>query len=440
MKKFEGKKLLLLGSNVGTLDLIRYAKEHGAFTIVADNLPKDKSFGKQVADKDVMISTGDLEALKEYIKAEHVDGVFAGISEFNLLSAMKLCEHFNFPFYCTKSQWDCIEDKEIFRNMCGKYHVPCPKTYFSGSIIPDEVLATICYPAIIKPVDASSSIGVTICRTQDALLAAVPDAKRNSEKGRFIIEEFFEGEEFTAHYTIANGEVTLSCVDNRVPVAIHEGEVITIPLARVYPSTFTTEYIRQVNKHVIKLCKSLKMSTGVLFVQGLYNKQQNLFCIFEAGLRCAGEAPYRLIEKVNGISFMNNFVDYALLGRVEDFDSSKDDPYMNNKVCCVASFVAKGGTVGEILNFEETVKKVPSIVDSECRYHEGDIVPDGNTLRQIMLRFVLICDKREQLVKDIEYINNSVKVLDEDGQNMCYTFDARSYFCGHTNKRQIIKM
>ena len=39
MKKFEGKKLLLLGSNVGTLDLIRYAKEHGAITIVADYLP-----------------------------------------------------------------------------------------------------------------------------------------------------------------------------------------------------------------------------------------------------------------------------------------------------------------------------------------------------------------------------------------------------------------
>lgn len=428
MKKFEGKKLLLLGSNVGTLDLIHYAKEHGALTIVADNLPKDKSFGKQVADRDVMISTSDFETLKKYIQEEHVDGVFAGISELNLLSAMKLCEYFNFPFYCTRKQWDSIEDKEIFRNMCNTHHVPCPKTYFTGSRIPDELLPTICYPVIIKPVDASSSIGITICRTQDTLLAAVPEAKRSSEKGRFIIEEFFEGDEFTAHYTIANGEVTLSCVDNRVPVAIHEGDVTTIPLARLYPSTFTNEYIKQVNKHVIKLCKSLEMSTGVLFVQGLYNKQQNQFCIFEAGLRCAGEAPYRLLEKVNGINFMNNFIDYALLRRVEGFDSSKDDPYLNNKICCVASFVAQGGKVGKIQNFKETIRIVPSIVDSECRYHEGDIVPDGNTLRQIMLRFVLICDNREQLVNDMEFINSNIKVLDEGGHNMCYTFDAASYF------------
>ena len=85
--------------------------------------------------------------------------------------------------------------------------------------------------------------------------------------------------------------------------------------------------------------------------------------------------------------------------------------------------------------FDDAVKAVPSIVDSECRYHEGDIVPDGNTLRQIMLRFVLICNNRKQLVKDIEYINNTVKVLDVDGQNMCYTFDAKSYYNFYDNNK-----
>lgn len=428
MKKFVGKKILFLGSNVGTVDMIQYAKQQGAYTIVADYLPKEKSFGKQVSDEEVLISTGDLEGLKQYIKENQIDGVFAGISEFNLLNAMKLCEHFHFPFYCTREQWDSIEDKEMFRSLCKHYNVPCPKTYFTGSDLTDETLSKITYPVIIKPVDSSSSIGITICRNQETLIAAIPEAKRNSERGRFIIEEFFEGDEFTAHYTIANGKVTLSCVDNRVPVAIHPGDVTTIPLARIYPSTYTDEYIKQVNSYVIDLCKSLKMNTGVLFVQGLYNKKNNRFCIFEAGLRCAGEAPYRLIEKVNGISFMNNFVDYALLGQVEDFDNSKDDPYLHGKICCVASFVAKGGKVGRILNFDETVRMIPSIVDYERRYQEGDIVPDGNTLRQIMLRFVLICNNRKQLVSDIESINKSIKVLDSEGHNMCYTFDARSYF------------
>ena len=85
---FSCKKLLLLGSNLGTLDIIRYAKAHGAITVVADYLPVEKSLGKQFADESVLISTADIEGLKKYIKENRVDGVFAGISEFNLMKAM----------------------------------------------------------------------------------------------------------------------------------------------------------------------------------------------------------------------------------------------------------------------------------------------------------------------------------------------------------------
>lgn len=430
MRKFKGKKLLFLGSNVGTLDMLRYAKENGAYTIVADYLPQEKSLGKQYADSHVLISTGDLDGLKEYIEKEGVNGVLAGVSESNLINAMILCNHFNFPFYCTKEQWNKIENKEHFRKLCVKYGVPCPHTYFVGNDLSADALSRINYPVIVKPVDGSSSIGITICKDKATLLKAVDEAKRNSVEGKFIIEEFVEGKEFSAHYTIADGHVSLSCVDNRVPVAVHDGDVTTIPVARVYPSTFIDEYVDQVNPQMIRLCQSLGMDTGILFVQGLYNQDKNTFHIFEAGLRCAGEAPYRLIERVNGISFMNNLVDYALLGKANDFDSSKEDPFLKGKVCCVTSFVSKGGRIGKIINYEETAYALESVVDCECRYHEGDETPDGNTLRQIVIRFVLICDSVEQLITDVEYINRSVKVLDVNGNEMCLTFDARSFFTG----------
>ena len=294
--------------------------------------------------------------------------------------------------------------------------------------MPSDILSRVIYPVIVKPVDGSSSIGITICRDKVTLLKAVDEAINNSAEGKYIIEEFVEGKEFAAHYTIANGRASLSCIDNRVPVAVHEGEVTTIPVARVYPSTFIDEYINQVNPQMIRLCQSLCMDTGILFVQGLYNQDRNTFHIFEAGLRCAGEAPYRLIERVNGISFMNNIVDYALLGKTNDFDVSKEDPFLKGKVCCVTSFVSKGGRIGKIINYEETARTLKSVVDCECRYHEGDETPDGNTLRQIVIRFVLICDSVEQLISAVEYINSSVKVLDEIGNDMCLTFDARLFF------------
>ena len=428
MGKFDGKKLLLLGSNVGTLDIIRYAKENGAYTIVADNLPIERSFGKQFADDNVLISTADTESLKKYIRENKVDGVLAGISEFNLMKAMELCHCFGFPFYCTREQWDLIENKDSFRDLCLKFDVPCPRTYFTGEIVPTELLNTIQYPVIVKPVDSSASVGIYICRDELSLLESILEAKKQSDKGRVIVEEYFEGEEFSAHYSIVNGVVSLVSVDNRVPVAVHSGDVTTVPLARVYPSTFIKEYLDLVNGKMIGLCKSLGMKAGALFVQGLYNRKRNEFSVFEAGLRCAGEAPYRIIEKVNGVSFMNLFVDYALLGKVENYDSSDEDPFMKGKSCCVTSFVSKGGTVGGIYGYEDIEKKVPSIVDKECRYYVGDTTPCGDTLRQIVLRFVLVCNSREQMVDDVERINREVKVLDDEGKDLCLTFDIRDYF------------
>ena len=427
MNSFEGKKLLLLGSNVGTLDLLNYAKANGAYTIVADNLPKEKSIGKRFADCSVFISTGDHEQLKRFIRKERIDGIFAGISEFNLLSAMRLCEEMSLPFYCTKEQWDRIEDKECFRQLCEAFDVPVPKTYFSGSIVPKKGFDKIELPVIVKPVDSSSSIGVSICREKEKLLDAIAEASAHSDKKRIIIEEYFEGEEFTAHYTITNNNVSLSCIDNRVPVFVHRGDVTSVPIARLYPSSFAEEYIKQVNNKMIDLCKSLKINCGVLFVQGLYNKQRNQFVIFEAGLRCAGEAPYRFLDKINGVNFMKNLVDYSLLGRVDSCRMNRDDPYLKGKFACVTSYVSKGGIIGDIVNYDCIEKEVPSIVDKECRYSIGDCTPCSDTLRQIVLRFVLVCDSKEQLIKDVKRINSVVKVFDCDGHDLCHTFDIGDY-------------
>lgn len=428
MKILNGKKLLLLGSNVGTDDIIKYARANGVYTIVTDYLPFEKSSGKQLADEAWDISTADVDTLKSRIIENNIDGVFAGVGEFNMLKAMELCHQLGFHFYCTKEQWDLIENKESFRKLCEKYNVPSPITYYTGSDFPTSALNTIKYPVIVKPVDASSSIGITICRDEESLKGAIPVALKSSEKGRIIIEEFFEGEEFTAHYTIVNGKVSLSCIDNRVPVAVHSGSVTTIPVARVYPSSFINEYINQVNDKMIELCESLNLVAGVLFVQGLYNQKQNTFSIFEAGLRCAGEAAYRITERVNGNNFMNLFVDYALLGKTDSFRIENDDPFMRGKMCCVTSFVSKGGTIGKIMGYEVALNTVSSIISSECRYHEGDTTPDGDTLRQIVLRFTLVCDSKEQMIKDIECINKKVIVLNDKGEDMCLKFNARNYY------------
>ena len=73
MKKFEGKKLLELGTSVASVELVQYAKENGAYVIVTDYLPIEQSKAKQYADETAMISTIDVDALCEFAKQKNIE-------------------------------------------------------------------------------------------------------------------------------------------------------------------------------------------------------------------------------------------------------------------------------------------------------------------------------------------------------------------------------
>lgn len=422
MGKFSGKTFLMLGSNVGAVEMLRYAKENGAYTIAADYYPPERSAAKREADEAVMISTADEEALAQLIEQRHVDGVLAGISEFNLLKAMGLSKRFSLPFYCNMEQWNKIEHKQEFRRLCNENKVPCPKTYFVGSDLNSADFSSFRYPLVLKPVDASTSKGVFICADETELKEHWQNALGCSETGLIILEEFIKGNEFTAHYTICNGKASLSCVDNRYPVAVHAGNVTTIPGARIYPSTYIDGYIEKVDPYMLALCKDLGIENGVLFVQGIHDPAAGDFRIFEAGLRSAGEAPNRFIEKINGINYFHLLVDCVLLGK-GTIDISKDDPYMGGKCCGIVSFVAKHGIVGKIEGLEEAIAATPSVVGYENRYPVGSETPDTDTLRQLMIRFVMICDSREQMCRDVRYLNEHIRVLDDHGEDMVIRMD-----------------
>jgi biotin carboxylase len=415
--RFRGHNLLLLGSNVGSVDIIRYAQAGGAKVCVTDYLPVDRSLAKSIADDYDSISTADLDALSHLIEERGFTAVLAGISEFNLVRALALAEQHGFPFFCTSEQWDAVQTKDSFREACRLAGVPHPRTWDL-----ETQWQEIRFPVMVKPVDATSSTGVHLCRTDAELRCSVDDAKARSASGRVIVEEFVEGEEFTAHYTIAGGRSVLSCVDNRYPVRVNEGDPTTVPVARIYPSTFTDDFISQVDPGMKRLWAGLGLDDCVVFVQGIRNRETGRFAVFEAGLRPAGEMTYRFVERVNGVNPLHLLVDRVLLGRA-DYDLTREDPYFGGKSCAVVSLVGLGGRVGRIAGLEEAVANTPSVIDYESRYPVGRIVPTGNTLHQLMIRFAMVAANREELAQDIGYLNSAVQVLDDQGANMVARFD-----------------
>jgi biotin carboxylase len=412
-RKFKGKKLLLLGTNLGTCDIVNYAKSQGAYVIVTDNLPPEKSAAKLIADEAWQVSTADVDSLEQLAIQNQVNGIFAGVSEFNLEKALTLCERLGLPFYCTRHQWDICSNKHSFKQLCRENDVPVPREYKIDNNYTEEDLKQIRYPVIVKPVDRSAGAGIHVCNNRDEVLKAHNQAIAQSKTNYAIVEQFINGEEFHATYIIKDNKFTLLYVLGRY-VDREQTDTMPLPRAVILPSNNTDKYVKELNAKVINMFRSIGLANGVLGVQGMVNNEG--FYLFEPNYRIEAGLWYHFTNKIIGINYMEMMVDYALNGKMEGFDLRLDNLRIN-KICCIFRMISKGGVVGKITGLEEIQNK-ESLFLLDKLYDTGDYIEKSGTLRQVHLQFYLIEDTIQELKNSIKEIQETVKVLDDKCNDM----------------------
>jgi biotin carboxylase len=413
--------LLVLGSNAGAAEIVARARRRGARTGVTDYLPVSDSPAKRVADESFQVSTADADGLSELLVRGGFGAVLAGISEFNLTRALDLAERHGLPFYCTRAQWDAIQTKDRFADLCAQAGVDRPRRFPSGS-----EPAAADFPVVVKPVDASSGEGVFVCADAAALSRHAGAARAASPSGRIVVEEFVAGQEFTAHYTVAAGRVALSAIDQRIPVRVTEAATTTVPVARIYPAVFAQAYAERADPAVRGLIAGLGLDHAVVFVQGIHDPATGRFAIFEAGLRPAAECVFRFLEPVNGVDPLDLLVAQAL-GQEPRYPLEREDPFLGGRIAAVVSFVTRGGTLGAIRGLDAAVAATGSVVAVEQRYPVGAVTPRGDTLRQLLLRFTLVAGSRAELARDVAALNAAVDVVDDAGRELVIKPDPAAF-------------
>ena len=79
------KKLLILGATAGEIALIRRAQAQGIYVIATDNhMDYSLAPAKRIANEAWDISWSDLDELEKRCRAERINGVLAGYSEFRV--------------------------------------------------------------------------------------------------------------------------------------------------------------------------------------------------------------------------------------------------------------------------------------------------------------------------------------------------------------------
>ncbi len=411
--KFAGKVLLELGTSVASADIVKYAKSEGAYVIVTDYFPIEKSEAKQYADETAMISTLDVDELIKFAKEKKIDGVFCGVSERILISVCSIAKELKLPCYFTKEQWTIFQNKAKFKEVCKRYGIPVAESFILNNIPTEEELDDIDYPVIVKPTDSSANMGISICRSKTGMDAAIAKALDFSKEKKVIIEKFIDGTEVSCTYVIKDNVCKLVCMGSKYAYENSAG-LRALAHAYIYPSQYLKEYMENLDGKITAMLEGQCLNNCTVFFQGIY--QNGNFCFFEAGLRMEGTASYNITKEISRQNFMEFMVDNAM-SLNSDYDLNCEDATFGGKTFVKFSQIISGGQIKRIEGYDKIISH-PMILSSEQRHGIGDTIINDGTLCQHMFRYVLFDEDIKKICEMIRKIQKEVRVYDEHGNDL----------------------
>ena len=391
----EGKTLLLMGGGAYATGIKKY-KDEKNFKVVALGRDAGTPIAK-IADAFYQIDTQNVDAVCEVVKKENVDGIFVGSSEVNIDPAITVSERTGCHFYANREQWDIISDKSQFKELARKFGVPVPKDYYVTSEFLREDLDKVVYPVIVKPVDSSGARGMNVCYNEEELKKYYLEALEWSKSKKIVVEELITGgREVFFHYTIQDGNYSLSMGFTKFKVISKDRDYVSLPIFHMYPSSHIDAYIEKVDIAAKNMFKSIGLQNGIIMLQGFDIDGE--FKFFESGYRMGGEQMYVFTDHQNNINSLELMINYALTGKMADFNVSERDNARFKWPCCNYYIPLKAGIITEVKGLEE-VEAMENVLNITKMFEIGDEILDTNALERVCMRLHVYGKTADELAK-----------------------------------------
>lgn len=413
MDSLKGKKLLIVSSDGSDRALLKAARELGLYVICCDKYDATRSPTKAMADEAWDIDYSQTELVAEKCKEAGVDGVIAAYAENRVDAACKISKAIGRPFYATEDQLDLTRNKVLFKELCEKYDIPTPYRYKLSIPLVDEQVDAVHFPVIVKPSDSGGRKGITVCYDKEQLAGAVDLALTESIYKDVVVEQFLAGTEMSAVYTIADGNVSLSCLNDKYISEDQDSRGFLCTFV-ITPSRFLKQYCEEVDPKVKEMLKAIGAKNGVATFQ-MMACNEGIY-IFEMGYRINGNNDFTIIEKENGLNYCHMLMSYSLTGTMGD-DLGKDNPFFK-KYHGTFVVLLHAGKIAK-LDYDE-LKGVDGIDDIYFTKQLGDVVSDRATNVHKSGMIKISADTLNEIKQLVHFIQTHLHIEDEDGNSMLF--------------------
>lgn len=411
-----GKKLLILGGNRISIEIVVAAKDMGVITYVLDWNKYEDAPAKRVADHYYVISLADIDKVVEIIKEEGIDGVITGFTDSYLKYYAEICSRSGLPCYGTAEQFEILSNKHLWKKYCRQYNVPTVDEYSHKEVLADN--ARVKYPLLVKPSDNSGGRGVMICHDREDYIKAYDQALDYSPSKTVLTERYMVGTEATAFWLICNGNVHLIGLGSRLIGAKQDG-VIGLPVGYSFPAENLDSYENNVFPHIKKMFEALKIDNGLIFMQNII--EDDVCHVYDIGYRLTGSLEYKILENLYHYNPLKMLINFAITGEMHEreWDESIITPYWC-KYAYNVTISAKPGRIGRI-DGVDLIKNLSGVFDVQYNHIAGEEIPrqSKGTLDQVVLRVFCVVDDEDRIWHIIDKIREYFKIMDEEDHDMC---------------------
>jgi len=434
MNRLKGKKLLVIGGSFQHVKLVEAANKMGVITYVTDYFPYEKAPAKQIAHKYFMYNIYDIDDIVDMCKREGIDGVLSTSLDACQKPYYEICRRLNLPCFGKFEQFNILTDKSEFKKFCALSGVDTIPEYDVSDFETEEVACKkVAFPVLIKPCESRGSRGQTICNTYAETKDAIQFAKKESSNGRIIIEKYMgQANDFSMTILVINKKAYPIRTVDRI-LGKYEDGLDKLAVGSASPSVFTDVYLTKAHKKVEKFIEAIGLVNAPIFMQGFVDGDTVRF--YDPGLRLPGGEYERMFESVFGRNPMEPLIEFALTGKVEKVDFRPDDVYLNGKLLAQVLPTLKAGTIKSITGLEE-IKNHKNVVSVFERFSVGDTIVETRNVNQRFCEIDIVCDNEEQTTEVVAWVYKTLRIEDENGQNMIISsFDPNYY----VNRKNILK-
>lgn len=306
------KRIMILAGGPDQAALIREIKSKfpDSYTVLVDMNPQ--VVASKVADKHLVISTMDFDAVKQAAIDEKVDYIMTACGDQPLLTVGVVSEELGLPCYLTKSQILNLTNKKFMKRLMVENGIPTSKhkTFDSVEDIDDSGLE---YPLIVKPVDSNGSKGVRRVNNRRELLEQAPVSMGFSISKSIVVEEFVEGEDVSSDFYVINGQAihVMDCLSNK----FKPNAETAIIYQSIIPPSISDEVKQKIQEVAQTIAKVFGVDNSPLLIQTIV--KGNNVKVVEFSARLGGGAKYKTIQTVTGFNVLKANLE-SMLGEVPE--------------------------------------------------------------------------------------------------------------------------